>query len=379
MATSSATVLSDRKAYLSPWWRDKLSRLIVGGRKNAALDFLESAVQWTPPLFNGDPMVFEARRTAWLIRTQLLLEWNRPAEALAWACLECQLSPESPEAEALRDRLLHQLNLDAGTSESQTDKGAAGTQWPGVAGMHELKANLERDVISCLRHPEEAIRYGISLPSGILLYGPPGCGKTFIARKIAEKLAFNFVEIKPGDLASIYVHGTQERLKEVFEEAAKNAPTVLFFDELDAFAPKREIADHHYSAEVNEFLVRLNNCSEQNVLVIGATNYIERVDEAVTRAGRMDLHYFVGLPDFAARAELFRHYLKDRPCARLDWRALAECSMGYTPADIALLATQAAKLASAQGSRISMSHIQTAMQNHPPRVQPERPMIGFRS
>ena len=245
--------------------------------------------------------------------------------------------------------------------------------------MYELKANLERDVISCLRFPEEAIRYGIPLPNGILLYGPPGCGKTFIARKIAEKLAFNFVEIKPGDLASIYVHGTQEKIKEVFEEAAKNAPTVLFFDELDAFAPKREVTDHHYSAEVNEFLVRLNNCSDQKILVIGATNYIERVDEAVTRAGRMELHYFVGLPDFAARAELFRQHLKGRPCDRLDWKALAKCSMGYTPADIALLATQAAKLAFAQRTPISLSHLQTAMQNHPRRAQPERLTIGFRN
>ena len=90
------------------------------------------------------------------------------------------------------------------------------------------------------------------LPNGILPYGPPGCGKTFIARKIAEKLGFNFVEVKPGDLASTYVHGTQEKIKAVFAEAAANAPTILFFDELDAFTPKREAAGHHYSAEVNE-------------------------------------------------------------------------------------------------------------------------------
>jgi transitional endoplasmic reticulum ATPase len=189
--------------------------------------------------------------------------------------------------------------------------------------MYELKAKLERDVILSLRYPEEARRYGIPLPNGILLYGPPGCGKTFIGRKIAEKLDFNFLEIKPGDLASTYVHGTQEKIKQVFEEAAKNAPSVLFFDELDAFTPKRQAAGHHYSAEVDEFLVRLNNCSNDGVLVIGATNHADRIDDAVLRPGRMDMHYFVGLPDYSARTELFKHHLSSRPCARLDFNHLA--------------------------------------------------------
>src|ERR1035441_9488512 len=145
-------------------------------------------------LFRTDPVIFESRRTAWLIRTHLLLEWNRPAEALAWTCLECQLSTESRDARALRDRLLRQLNLDFDPPETP-DNIAVETQWPGVAGMYEFKAKLERDVILSLRFPEEARRYGVPLPNGILLYGPPGCGKTFIARKIAEKLAFNFLEL----------------------------------------------------------------------------------------------------------------------------------------------------------------------------------------
>jgi SpoVK/Ycf46/Vps4 family AAA+-type ATPase len=158
---------------------------------------------------------------------------------------------------------LRQLNLDFDPPETP-DNIAVETQWPGVAGMYEFKAKLERDVILSLRFPEEARRYGVPLPNGILLYGPPGCGKTFIARKIAEKLAFNFLEVKPGDLASIYVHGTQEKIKAVFEDAAAKAPTVLFFDELDAFTPNRQEAGHHYSAEVNEFLVRLRPRRLQN-------------------------------------------------------------------------------------------------------------------
>ena len=210
------------------------------------------------------------------------------------------------------------------------------------------------------------------------MYGPPGCGKTFIARKIAEKLGFNFVEVKPGDLASIYVHGTQEMIKEVFEKAAENAPSVLFFDELDAFAPKRQTAQHHYSTEVNEFLVRLNNCSEQGILVIGATNFADRLDEAVLRPGRMDQHYYVGLPDFAARAELFKQHLQGRPCARLDWNQLAKCSDGYSAADIALLTTQAARFALLERASIGLQHLQKAMEEHPPQKQEiRRPPIGF--
>ena len=199
-----------------------------------------------------------------------------------------------------------------------------------------------------------------------------------IARKIAEKLAFNFVEVKPGDLASIYVHGTQEKIKEVFEEAATNAPTVLFFDELDAFTPTRQGAGHHYSAEVNEFLVRLNNCSEQRILVIGATNFLERVDEAALRAGRMDLHYYIGLPDFAARSELFKHHLRGRPCAKLDWSQLAQRSAGYSPADIALISTQAARLALMQHVPIDLPHLLKAMEEHPQQDKDAmRPRIGF--
>ena len=175
------------------------------------------------------------------------------------------------------------------------------------------------------------------------------------------------------------MHGTQEKIKVVFGDAASNAPTVLFFDELDAFTPTRQAAGHHYSAEVNEFLVRLNNCSEQRILVIGATNFLERVDEAVLRAGRMDLHYYIGLPDFAARSDLFKQHLKGRPCAQLDWNQLAHSSAGYSPADIALIATQAARFALIQRVHIDLPHILRAMEEHPRQEQEaKRPQIGFR-
>jgi SpoVK/Ycf46/Vps4 family AAA+-type ATPase len=371
---------SEPSNHFSPKWHDKLSRLIARGKKAAALALLESSIERSLPLFRTDPAIFEARRTAWLIRTHLLLEWNRPAEALAWTCLECQLSKESRDAKALRDRLLRQLNLDFEKTEEPPTQIAMETQWPGVAGMYELKAKLERDVILGLRFPQEAKRYGVPLPNGILLYGPPGCGKTFVARKIAEKLGFNFQEVKPGDLANTYVHGTQQMIKDVFETAETDGPSVLFFDELDAFTPQRQVAGHHYSAEVNEFLVRLNNCSERRILVIGATNYPDRLDSAVLRPGRLDHHYYIGLPDFAARAELFKQHLQARPCDDLDWNHLAKASEGYSAADIELLATQAARLALVEHRNIGIRHLQQAMEERPPnRREQARPRIGFQS
>jgi transitional endoplasmic reticulum ATPase len=285
----------------------------------------------------------------------------------------------SPDAKALRDRLLRQLNLDFEQTDDSPGQIAIETQWPGVAGMYELKSKLERDLILALRYPEEAKRYDVPLPDGILLYGPPGCGKTFMARKIAEKLGFNFKEVKPGDLANIYVHGTQGMIRDLFLEAAKNAPTVLFFDELDAFTPKRQVAQHHYSAEVNEFLVRLNKCSEQRVLVIGATNFAERLDEAILRAGRLDQHYYVGVPDFAARVELFKQHLKSRPCAVLNWEQLGKSSERYTAADIEFLTTQAARQALAERKRIEMKHLQKAMDERPPAGVEQHVRIGFRA
>ena len=124
----AVAVADDQKDFLSDNWHDSLSRLIAKGKKASALAFLEKTIEHSLPLFRTDRVVFEYRRTAWLIRTHLLLEWNRPAEALAWTCLECQLSSDSRDAKALRDRLLRQLSLDFEPLEASPDMIATETQ-----------------------------------------------------------------------------------------------------------------------------------------------------------------------------------------------------------------------------------------------------------
>jgi len=157
-------------------------------------------------------------------------------------------------------------------------------------------------------------KYGLHPPNGVLFHGPPGCGKSYLAEALAKRIAVRFVSVKPGDLASIYVHGTQGMISELFRNARKNAPCVLFLDEFDAMAPKRSAASlsHHYGAEVDELLAQLPDLWKARVLVIAATNQLENLDGAVIRPGRFDLKIWIGPPDLESRTDFFRCELKDR-------------------------------------------------------------------
>lgn len=235
-----------------------------------------------------------------------------------------------------------------------------------VAGMDDLKEMLLRDVIMAMKDREGYESYGIPIPNGMLLYGPPGCGKTFIAEKFAEEVGLNFRSIKPSDLASIYVHGTQEKIGELFKEAREKAPTILFFDELDALLPNRDNnLGHSYAAEVNEFLVQMGNCSKDGVFMIGATNRPDLIDPAVLRTGRMDKILYIPPPDMEARKALFRLHLEGRPQSDdIDLVALAAESEGRVASDIAFLANEAARDAYTEKKPISQAHLIKCIQQN---------------
>jgi len=207
-----------------------------------------------------------------------------------------------------------------------------------VAGMESLKQQLISDVINPLKHPERFKKFKVSIPNGIILYGPPGCGKTFIVRKLAEELNYNYFEIKHSDLATPFIHGAVSNIGKAFEMAKQNAPAVLFFDEISSLVPNRKNLNEsssHKEEEISEFLIQLNDAADNRILVVGATNYIERIDPAILRPGRFDKKIYVPPPDFDARKALFKIGLANRPHDKqIDFDRLARLTDGLTCADI---------------------------------------------
>ena len=208
-----------------------------------------------------------------------------------------------------------------------------------VAGMQELKNQFISDVINPLKNPEKFKKFKVSIPNGLILHGPPGCGKTFIVRKLAEELGYAFTEIKHSDLATPFIHGSVSNIGKVFEIAKQNAPVILFFDEISGLVPNRRTMDGFDNGikeeEVNEFLIQLNDAGDKNILVVGATNYIDRIDPAVLRPGRFDKKIYVSPPDFDARESLFRIGLSNRPFDKnIDFSHLSNLTEDFTCADI---------------------------------------------
>ena len=256
---------------------------------------------------------------------------------------------------------------------TQQDTKPKGNGFADVAGMDDLKKLLNESVLYVLRDHERAKRYNLDIPNGMLLYGPPGCGKTFIAERFAEEARFNYKFVKTSDLASIYIHGTQGLIGNLFDEARSNAPTVICFDEFEAMASRR--TEHHnanMSGEVNELLSQLNNCGKDRVFVIATTNQPDLIDPAILRVGRMDHIIYVPMPDDAARMGLFKIHLENRPCAKdIDFRRLALLTKNYIASEIAYVCNKAALEASRTNSDISNQLLVSIVQQTKPRTTRE--------
>lgn len=266
-----------------------------------------------------------------------------------------------------------QLKSKSANTHSVTNK-KKGRGFADVAGLDDLKDILKNDVIEAMKEPDKYEEFGLTIPNGLLLYGPPGCGKTFIAEKLAEEIAFNFLFIKPSDLGSIYIHGSQEKISKLFNEARENAPSIIFMDELDALMPDRSEINHQsISSEVNEFLTQMTNCSKDGVMIIGATNRPEKIDKAILRTGRMDRIVFVPPPDSSAREKIFEMELKNRPTeSNIDYSLLSEYSEGFVASDIVFVVDEAARFALRNDKKIEQNVLINKISETRPSVNSEQ-------
>jgi len=214
-----------------------------------------------------------------------------------------------------------------------------------IGGLKEKIEKLREIVELPLRHPEVFQRLGIEPHKGIMLYGPPGCGKTLIAKALASESEANFYSINGPEIMNKYYGETEARLREMFKEARENAPSIIFIDEIDAIAPKREEAFGDVEKRVvAQLLALMDGLSERgNVIVIGATNRPESVDPALRRPGRFDRELEIGVPNIEGRIEMLQIHTRGMPLSEdINLKKLASELHGYTGADIKALCREAA-------------------------------------
>ncbi|GAA2529505.1 ATP-binding protein [Winogradskya humida] len=217
-----------------------------------------------------------------------------------------------------------------------------------VGGMEDVKKRLDLAFLGPLRNPELRTLFGKSLRGGLLLYGPPGCGKTFLARAVAGEMGAAFISLSITDVLTMWMGSSERNLHDLFAAARSHSPCVLFLDEIDALGHKRsQLGSSGMRTLVNQLLTELDGVDGNNdgVFVLAATNAPWDIDPALRRPGRLDRTLLVLPPDQAARASILEYHLRDRPIAGIDLRKLAAATDHYSGADLAHVSETAAEFA----------------------------------
>lgn len=236
-----------------------------------------------------------------------------------------------------------------------------------VAGADEEKAELQ-ELVDFLRDPKKFITLGARIPKGVLLVGPPGTGKTLLARAVAGEADVQFLSISGSDFVELYVGVGASRVRDLFEQAKKMAPSIIFIDEIDAVGRRRGagLGGGHDEREqtLNQLLVEMDGFGKnEGVIVMAATNRQDILDPALLRPGRFDRQIYVGTPDAAGREAILKVHSKDKPLAdNVDLTVIARATVGFTGADLANLLNEAALLAARKSRRvITMPDLEEAM------------------
>ena len=237
------------------------------------------------------------------------------------------------------------------TSVEFSDKPAAGFEgikrfsYEDIGGLKDELQRLRETIELPLRHPELFQKLGIEPPKGVLLYGPPGTGKTLIAKAVASESGAHFISIAGPEVISKYYGESEQRLREVFEEARENAPSIIFIDELDSIAPRREeVTGEVERRVVAQLLTMMDGLEERGqVVVIGATNRVDAIDAALRRPGRFDREIEIGVPSELDRIEILKIHTRGMPLSEdVSLATLAQQTHGFVGADLAALAREAA-------------------------------------
>ena len=249
-----------------------------------------------------------------------------------------------------------------------------------VGGLEKVKKRINEAFLEPMRHPEIAKAFGKTLRGGLLLYGPPGCGKTFMARAIAGELNAHFISVTISDILDKFLGESEDNLKKVFERARELAPAVLFFDEVDAVGGKRSQSNNSMSQRnvVNQLLMEMDGFESNNdgLFVLAATNHPWDVDSALKRPGRFDRMVLVLPPDAPARDAILKVHLRGRPIEGIDLAELVKRTHGFSGADLQHLVNSASEVAMMDSIRsgtvrpINMKDMREALGDIKPSIAP---------
>ena len=316
------------------------------GKNSAALVIVEEQLKQTPP--SPQALVLHAKL---LVRAgeieRAVRQYKRAvdddpsvadselAERLGIIAGDAAAPPLSPDAEVVDGKLRASDEPPAGDRDVPIERPK--TNFSAVGGMDALKEEIRMKVIHPITHAELYKAYGKTVGGGILMYGPPGCGKTHLARATAGEIEANFLSIGINDVLDMWIGSSERNLHAIFEQARRTKPCVLFFDEVDALAASR--ADMRASSGrhmINQFLAEMDgvNSNNEGVVILAATNAPWHVDAAFRRPGRFDRILFVPPPDAPARASILRIHLKAKPVADIDHEHVAKKTDGFSGADL---------------------------------------------